>query len=162
MSVTFSCEKPSGTASTVLYPRPQPISASPTPVLPAVASKIVEPGFKHAIALGLGNHAQCGTVFDAAARIQVLQLGVDVGRARGNQLAKMKKGVSPTSSVISSATRREVISAVFMRTQDNNQQGYVKWNKAVNVERRSLPPKGVRLFREQPILRGRASQFWGD
>ena len=92
MSVTFSCEKPSGTASTVLYPRPQPISASPTPVLPAVASKMVAPGCKLAVAFGLGDHAQRGAVFDAAARIQVFELGINIGGAGGNQLAKMKDG----------------------------------------------------------------------
>jgi len=44
MTLIFSIENRSGTKNTTLYPLFTPMSASPTPVFPAVASMMVPPG----------------------------------------------------------------------------------------------------------------------
>ncbi len=55
------------------------------PVLPAVASTMVPPGFQPTFRFGPQDDSDGGAVFHAAARIQVFELGVDVGRTGGNQ-----------------------------------------------------------------------------
>ena len=61
-------------------------------MLPAVASKMVAPGRSVPALFRLGNHAQCSAVLDAPARVQVLELGVDVGGIGRDQLSQVKDG----------------------------------------------------------------------
>ncbi len=108
------------------------MSARPTPVLPAVASKMVAPGTQLARALRFGDHAQRGAVFDAAARVQVLQLGVNVGGAGGNQLSKMKdRGFADQFGDLFGDAEGGHFSSLH-RQIVRNSQDYVKGNATVN------------------------------
>ena len=49
-------------------------------------------GLQRSGLLRLRDHAQRGAVFDAAARIQVFELGIHVGCAGGNDFSKVKDG----------------------------------------------------------------------
>ena len=55
------------------YPLTDAARASPTPVLPAVASMIVPPGCSQPAALGLFDHRHADAVLDAAAGIERLE-----------------------------------------------------------------------------------------
>ena len=54
--------------------------ASPTPVLPEVGSTMVPPRRNRPSALGRLDHGQGGSVLDAAARVQELELGEQLRR----------------------------------------------------------------------------------
>jgi hypothetical protein len=92
MMITFSCEKFSGTNSFTLYPRFTPISASPMPVFPAVASTIVPPGASLPFLLRPPDNPDGRAVLHASARVQVFELGEDVGRPGRNQPLQSQHG----------------------------------------------------------------------
>ncbi len=52
-------------------------------------------GLQQTTAFGVENHAQRGPVLDAAARVEELQFGVNVGRPRGHDPVKVEHGGGP-------------------------------------------------------------------
>src|ERR1039458_3090254 len=107
MIITFSCEKFSGTNSFTLYPRFTPISASPIPVLPAVASTMVPPGasFPSCSALRMIPMAARSFTLPPGFRYSSLaKMSADPG---GASFFICSIGVSPTSFEISSLRRRQ-------------------------------------------------------
>ena len=77
------------------YPRWAATMASPTPVFPEVGSTIVSPGSDRTGGLGLLDHHHGRPILDAAARVEVLELGQQVAREIAPDMVEAdERGVS--------------------------------------------------------------------
>src|ERR1017187_3600094 len=116
MIITFSCEKFSGTNNFTLYPRFTPIRARPIPGFPAVASTMVPPGASFPSCSARRMMPMAARSFTLPPGFRYSSLANTSADPAGTSRFNCNMGVSPTSWVMSSATRRRDISEVFEGT----------------------------------------------
>src|SRR5271166_3179903 len=92
-------------------------------------------GLQPAVPFRLHDHAQRGAVFDAAAWIQVFELGIDIGDIGWNDFPKMKDwGFADQFGNVLGDPEGSHFSSFHEHLEGVNVQGYAKRNRPVNGE----------------------------
>ena len=139
--------------STSRSPAPRRPCASAIPVLPLVGSTIVAAGLERPVALGGVDHRDPDPVLDRAARVQVLELGDDLGaEAVAEPAQRDQRRVPPTTAEASAASALLPLAAV---SSESGHGGHgTEWRRCDGyAARRELRSKrrGVARDREIPM-----------